>query len=134
MWYHVPLLVPAGTLELSPVHVDIKLTHGVVVYLGVGFPQGCRQLVKVRLKRALFQVLPLNPEEPASWDGGIEGGAYHYLLTDEPYQFEAYGYAPLATQDHTVTIFVSLLPQAIAEAGLQSGGILSRLAKLIGLG
>ncbi len=133
MWYHGPLLVPAGTTEASPVKVEIQLTHGVIIFLGVGFPQGCRQLVKVRIRRALFQVLPINGDEPAAWDNGIEGGTYHYQMFDEPYQLEVYGYAPSATQDHTVTIFVNQLPREIAEANLQSGGILSRLAKLIGI-
>lgn len=134
MWYHFTLTVPAGTTESSPVSSVLKLTHGVIKYLGVGFPAGCKQLVNARVYHQEHQILPANPDEPASWDGDIEGGKYHHRLTDEPYHLVVKGYAPSATVAHKLTIFVNLLPVEVAEPYTTQASILDKLKTMFGLG
>ncbi len=134
MWYHFTLTVPAGRLESNPVTKELKLTAGVIVWLGVGFPKGCKQLVKVRILEGSHQLFPTNPDEPAAWDGDIEGGLMYYELTEDENLLEAVGYSPGTAQGHDITIFINLLPKDVAYPTTQSTNILTKLAKLIGIG
>ena len=134
MWYHFSVTVPAGTTEDSPVEQDLKLTHGVIKYLAVGFPMGCKQKVKVRIYDLEHQIFPANPDEPASWNGGVEGGEEHYKLEEGPFMLTVRAYAPDAVVDHTVSVFVLLLPVEVAEPWTEQKSILDRLKSMFGLG
>jgi hypothetical protein len=134
MWYHVSLLVPASTAETDPVEAEIKLTHGVIKYIGIGFPTGCKQQVKVRIYHQEHQIFPANPDEPASWNGGIEGGEEHYKLEEAPFMLTVRAYAPTATVAHTLTVFVLLLPIEVAEPWREQISLLDRIKNVFGLG
>jgi hypothetical protein len=134
VWYHFSVPVPAGTAESSPVEQDLKLTHGVIKYLAVGFPTGCKQKVKARIYDLEHQIFPANPDEPASWNGGIEGGEEHYKLEEAPYMLTVRAYAPAAAVAHTITVFVLLLPVEVAEPWSAQQSVLDRLKSLFGLG
>lgn len=133
MWYHFSVPIPAGTTEASPVEQELKLTHGVVKYLAIGFPTGCKQRVKARVYHLEHQIFPANPDEPASWNGGIEGGEEHYKLEEAPYVLTVRAYAPKATSDHTITVFVLLLPVEVAEPWTEPQKQLGLLQRLFGL-
>jgi hypothetical protein len=134
LWYHFTLTVPAGTLEASPEEKRLKLTYGCITHLSVGFPKGCKQLVKVRIFDNGHQLFPANPDEPASWDGGIEGGDEHYLLTSPPHVLRAVAYSPNATKAHDITVFVNLLPVEVAEPWREQISLLDRIKNVFGLG
>lgn len=133
MWYHFSVTVPAGTTEASPVEQEFKLTHGVIKFLGIGFPAGCKQTVKARIYDLEHQIFPANPDEAAAWDGDVEGALEHYELEEAPYTLTVRAYSPEATQTHTVTVFVLLLPVEVAEATLDLIQQISRLNKMLGL-
>ncbi len=133
MWYHYSITVPAGTTENSPIKQDLKITHGVIKYLGIGFPGGCKQLVKARIYHAEHQILPANPGEPAAWNDGIEGGEEHYRVVDEPYHLVVRAYAPTATVAHTISVFILLLPLEVAESWKALGGAVAQLKAMFGL-
>lgn len=133
MWYHWSISVPAGTPESDPVEQDIKITHGVIKYLGIGFPAGCKQLVKARIFYLEHQIFPANPDEPACWNGGIEGGEEHYKLEEAPYMLTVRAYAPEAMVAHTITVFVLLLPVEVAESWAESKEQIKSLRQLFGL-
>ena len=132
MWYHRTLTVPAGTAENSPVRAELKLTHGVIIYIGVGFPTGCKQLVKVRIYHEEHQIFPSNPDEAACWNGAVEGGVYHQRLTGEPYHLVIRAYAPLATAAHSITIFVNEVPVEVAEPWAAPQSALDKIKGLFG--
>jgi hypothetical protein len=134
VWYHFSVPVPAGTTEASPVELELKLTHGVIKYLAVGFPTGCKQKVKARIYDLEHQIFPANPDEPASWNGGIEGGEEHYKLEEAPYALTVRAYAPLAAVAHTITVFVLLLPVEVAEPWREQISLLDRIKNVFGLG
>ncbi len=133
MWHHHTLTIPAGTPESSPVSKDIALTYGVITYIAIGFPAGCKQLVKARVYHAEHQIFPNNPDEPACWDGGIEGGDEHYLLVDEPYGVVVRGYAPSAAKNHDITILINVLPLDVAEPWTAQISTLDKIKNVFGL-
>jgi len=134
MWYHVSVSVPANTPEDNPIEQIVRVTSGVIVYLGVGFPSGCKQLVKVRIYHWEHQIFPINADEAASWNGGIEGGQYHYVLDGPPYELIIRAYSPNAGRNHTVTVFANILPVEVAEPWQAQMSTLDRIKKLFGLG
>jgi len=133
MWYHFSVPVPAGTTEKAPVEQDLKLTHGVIKYLAVGFPKGCKQRVKARIYHLEHQILPANPDEPASWDGNFEGGEEHYKLEGTMNRLTVKAYSPDAACDHTITVFVLLLPVEVAEPWREQISVLDRIKQVFGL-
>lgn len=134
MWYHVPLTVPAGTPEDDPAQKIIQITQGVITYLAIGFPLGCRQTVGARVYHWEHQIFPINAEEAASWDGGIEGGQHHYTISEPPYEIKLVAYSPTAKYDHTITLFLNLLPAEIAEPWRKQETMLQRIGRILGLG
>jgi len=133
LWHHYTLTIPAGTTEANAVEKSLDLTYGVIKYLTVGFPTGCKQLVKVRVYHREHQIFPNNPDEPASWDGGIEGGEQHYKLDESPFVLLARGYSPDAACDHNVTIFVNVLPVEVAEPWTEPKTAIDKLKEIFGL-
>lgn len=133
MWYHYTLTVPAGRTESDPVEQWLKLTYGVITHISIGFPTGCKQLVKVRLCYQEHQIFPANPDEPACWNGGIEGGDEHFKLDSPPYMLKAIGYAPSAVKDHDITIFINVLPVEVAEPWAEPQSAIDKLKGLFGL-
>ena len=134
MWYHFAITVPAGTAEADPVEQDLKLTEGVIKYLAVGFPPGCKQRVKVRIYHLEHQVLPANPDEAAAWDNGIEGGEEHYKIEGTINTLTVKACSPDAVYDHTITVFALLLPVEAAEPWQQPKTDMYLLQELLGLG
>jgi len=134
VWYHFGITVPAGTTKASPVEQDIKLTHGVIKFLAVGFPGGCNQLVKVRIYHLEHQIFPSNPDEPASWSGGMEGGEEHYKLEGTMNTLTVKAYAPDSAHAHIITVFVLLLPVEAAEPWQEPKTTMDKLKELFGLG
>jgi len=115
LWYHYPLVIPAGTPESAPVVKELFLTYGIVVWLGIPWLPGPNSLVKVRIYRLEHQIFPLNPDEPACGDSFLEGGIEHLGIYEPPFNLVARGYSPDCTHDHTVTILVNVLPELVAE-------------------
>jgi len=115
MWFHYTLDVPAGTLESSPVEKTLKLTHGVISWLGIPWQTGPNSLVYVRILRYRHQIFPMNLNEAARGDGNIEGGKEYLELFEPPYTLIASGYSPECTHDHAVTILINVLPRKIAD-------------------
>jgi hypothetical protein len=133
VWYHFGITVPAGTTEADPVEQELKLTEGVVKYLAVGFPPGCKQRVEVRIYHLEHQILPANPDEAAAWDNGIEGGEEHYKLEGTINTLAVKAYSPTANYDHTITVFVLLLPVKVAEPWTEPASIIDKIRSLFGL-
>lgn len=115
MWFHYTITVPAGTLESAPVEKTLKLTHGIVSWLGIPWQHGPNSLVYVRILRFRHQIFPMNLDEAACGDGFIEGGKEYLELTEPPYTLVASAYSPECTHDHDVTILINVLPRKIVD-------------------
>jgi len=133
MWYHMSVSVPANTPEDEPVEQVLRVTSGVIVYLGVGFPSGCKQLVRVRIYHWEHQIFPINADESAAWNNGIEGGQYHYVLDEPPFELTIRAYSPGTTSSHTITVFVNILPVEVAESWATQSGQLDELRSMLGV-
>lgn len=104
-----------------------------IKHLAIGFPAGCKQRVKARLYDLEHQIFPANPDEPAAWTSGMEGGEEHYKLEEAPYALTVRAYSPEAEHDHTITVFVLLLPVEVAEPWSAQQSVLDKIKGIFGL-
>jgi hypothetical protein len=116
VYYDVSFTIPANTAKASPKEDDVKLTHGVIHRVEIGFPSGCRGLAHVQIRHGLHQVWPTNP------DGDFRADRYtipindYYQLLEEPYILTLVGWNLDDTYDHTLEMRFGILPPGLLLA------------------
>jgi len=120
MVYEHDITVIAGTSDTNPQITPIKLTKGIIHKYEIHFPPGCANLVNVRIKKALHQVWPCNPDGFHKADATTLSFREHYPLETEPYQLEVHTSSPSATYNHTITVRFALLPIRVLTPWLMS--------------
>jgi hypothetical protein len=133
MFYAWDITIPAGTSEADPVVQTLKLTKGVITRVDVKFPPGCHGVVKVRLLRSEFQLVPLSSGEWVTGDGEIVQTEPYYELVEVPAELKFIGCSPAATYPHTVTVRVSIVPEEIGDPLQVLRGFVDVLKRLIGI-
>ena len=133
MFFAWDVTVAAGTAEASPKEQILKVTKGVVTGVWVKFPPGCHGLVKVRLLRSEFQLVPLSRGEWVTGDGETIPTETYYLLEEAPAELKFLGCSPGSIHDHTVTVRVSVTPAEVASPWETLSGLVKVLKKLIGV-
>jgi hypothetical protein len=129
--FEYPLAIEADTAEADPATVDCLLSAGTVIGVSVQFPAGCAGMVYVSIWRGDHQVWPVNLDEAISGDNTVVSFPTSYDLADQPFAFEARGWSPGATYDHTVTLRFSLLSLEEVQSARGLPGLLRRLANLL---
>jgi hypothetical protein len=107
--------VPANTPEDEPEEWPIKVSSGVLSYVGFKFPAGCHGMVKVRLWHGEFQIVPLNKDEWITGDGEEVKFTEFYEVDEEPYEMKIRACSPDTTNDHTITLRMVVLPKMAAS-------------------
>lgn len=115
MFYHYTLTVPKDTPEADPEIKELELTFGVIKYIGVLHPTGCKAMVGVRIFRFEHQIFPNNPDEASRGNGNIEGGEVHYPLIEPPFTVKVKGDSPGTSYSHDMPILINVLPLEVAE-------------------
>ncbi len=134
MWYHYTLEVPADTPEAEPEWKEVELTHGVIVYIAVVHPRGCKAMVGTRIYKHTHQIFPNNADEAARGDDVVEGGALHYPLLEPPYTLRLRGASPGTNYAHSIPVYCNVLPAEVAEPWRHEPPLLTRIARLLGVG
>jgi hypothetical protein len=109
------ITITADTAAATPKTQPLKLTKGIITYLGVKFPAGCNGMVKVRLMRAEFQLVPLSKGEWVIGDDETVVTEAYYDLTETPSELKFLGCSPGTSYNHTITVRVGILPRPIAS-------------------
>jgi len=106
--------IPKTTPKTSPVTQILKLSKGVISRLDVHFPAGCLYLVGMRLFRWEFQLVPLSRNEWLVGEDGTVPTEPYYELEEVPAQLKLVAYNDDDTYDHTLRIWVSVVPREVA--------------------
>jgi len=133
MFYAWDITVTAGTAEASPKTQILKLSKGVITRIVVKFPPGCHGLVKVRILRSEFQLVPLSRGEWVTGDGEAVVTEGYYELEETPAELKFVGCAPTTLYNHVVTVRVSVDPPEIAAPQQVLRDFVSILKRLIGV-
>jgi hypothetical protein len=108
MFYAWDITIPAGQSESSPVTEILKLTEGLIRSIDVKYPAGCHGLVKVKLMRWDWQLVPLNRDSWLTGDDETVATETKYLIDDVPTELKFLGCAPSAKYDHVVSVRINL--------------------------
>lgn len=133
MFYAWDIEIPAATSETSPTTQILKLTKGVITGISIKFPPGCHGLVKVRLLRSEFQLVPLSRGEWVTGDGENVETEPYYDLKETPAQLKFLGCAPQTAYPHTVTVRVAITPPEIATPYQVLQDLLKVFKRLLGI-
>lgn len=134
MFYDFALTVKTTHTESAPLEQTLKLTHGIIHRVEIGFPSGCNGLVRCKLLHEEHQYLPTNPDGYFASDGyNIPIDDYFELYT-EPYSLKFIGYGVGCGYDHVITVRVGVLPKEVVEPTTALSRMFEKFLKLVGLG
>jgi len=133
MFYAWDITVPAARAEGNPVTQILKLTKGVITGIWIKFPPGCHGLVKVRILRSEFQLVPLSRGEWVTGDGEAVVTEPYYSLAETPAQLKFVGCSPQAGYAHTITVRVAVQPPEIATPYGILQDLIAVVKRLLGL-
>lgn len=129
MYYDFSFTIPANTAKASPHTEAVKLCHGIIHRLEIGFPRGCAGLAHLQIKEALHQRWPTNPQGSFNTDGYTIGFNEHLQFTRRPYILTLSGWNLDDTYGHTLEVRIGILPQ---EAPISEGPITIAVKKITG--
>ncbi len=110
MFYDFSFTIPINTTKDSPFRQNIKLTHGIIHRVEIGFPSGCAGLAHLRFKDGLHQLWPTNPDGDFNTDNyTIAFNEYHEFFR-APYILTLVGWNLDDTYPHTLEIRLGILP------------------------
>ena len=110
MYYDFSFTIPANTAKASPEELEVKLTHGIVHRVEVGFPPGCAGLVSCVIKEGLHQHWPTNPDGAFNFDDYTISFNEFLEFTRKPYTLTLQGWSEDDTYDHTIEVRIGVLP------------------------
>lgn len=109
MYYDFSFTIPANTARASPYTEDVKLTHGIINRVEVGFPRGCAGLAHLQLRRSLHQLWPTNPQGSFNTDGYTIAFNEDQDFYTEPYILTLVGWNLDDTYDHTLEVRIGII-------------------------
>lgn len=115
MFWAWDITITAGTTEATPYTKKLKVSKGVITYIGIFFPPGCHGLVKVRLLHNEFQLIPLSRGEWVTGNGMEVQSERHYELFHKDFALKFQGCSPTCSWNHTVTVRVTVVPEIVAS-------------------
>lgn len=120
MFYDVSFTISANTAKSAPREERVKLTHGVIHRVEIGFPDNCAGLAHLQIREGGHQVWPTNPQGSFNTDGYTIVIDDYYELFEEPYTLTLVGWNLDDTYDHTLEVRFGVLPAWVLMAGLPS--------------
>ena len=114
MHYAWDITVETKHVKTDPKTKILKLCKGVITRADIKFAAGCHGLVKVRLYRHEFQLIPLSGDEWITGDNETVPTEEYYELFEDPAQLKFVGWGDGCSYPHTVTVRVTVLPKAVA--------------------
>ena len=135
MFYDVSFTVPAGRALATPYEVDVKLCRGVIQRVEIGFPSGCVGMVHLRIRQALHQLWPNNPQGSFNANGYTIAFDDHLELFNAPYILTLVGWSPGTTYPHTLEVRFGIqpmpLPERVETAASAANKLLQKLQRAL---
>ncbi len=130
MFHAWDITVPANTPLLNPVKQELNLPAGVITGISIKFPSGCNGMVKIRILRWTFQLVPLSSGEWVTGDGETVPTEQNYELLETPFMLEFQGCSPSTTYPHTITVRIEVSP-LVSPADAQTIDLLKDIKEAV---
>jgi len=113
MLYEFPFTISKNTFKDSPYEENVKLEGGLITYMEIEFPDGCKGYAGVKVRHGNFQVTPKNPEAWHVSDDYVIPIRLYYEFFEPPYILTLVGYNEDDSYDHTPRIRVTIIPREV---------------------
>lgn len=109
MIYNSRITTAKDIAAAAPDRTVLKLTSGLVFYIGIYFPPGPSGLVGVKLNEKDVQLYPRNRGDWFTGDNILMEFDETYYIGVEPYEWDIYTYNTDDTYEHTIAVSVGLV-------------------------
>jgi len=133
MVYEFNILIEDGTTKDDPAEEEAQLVPGIITMVEVDFPPGCHKLVHVVVKEGGYQMFPRNPEGTMSADDHVIAFNPHQELTRGHHILKVFGWSPLTSYDHKITLRFNVQPEEIATPWQMAKDLVIILKHMLGL-
>ena len=133
MFYAYDVTIPANTTEVAAVETELQLNEGIIHRIGIGFPENCSGLARVRLLRFSHPVFPTNKDAKFQWDGEAVWWDEYLPLRDSPFTLTAHSWNLDDTYPHTITIWIGVMPWEVYWRLAPSRQLEQQLQRAFGL-
>lgn len=116
--YTKKLSIPANTPEDSPVTTSFTIEETLITKMEVGFPDGCANMVGIRIFYGIKRFWPENPDTPLYGNDEIVSWREHQRLPEKYSTLTVYGFSPGTDYDHEILIRIFTLPELVAAPGI----------------
>jgi len=116
MAYEFPFTIEKNTTKGDPREEHVKVEWGVITYIEIEFPDGCKGYVGVRIFHGSYQITPKNPDEWHVSDDYVIPIKLEYRLFSEPYVLRLVGYNEDDSYEHTPRVRITILRAALTPA------------------
>lgn len=130
MFFCWDITITADTSEDEPLEGWLKLPKGILTHVDIKFPAGCHGMVKVRLFRENFQLIPISEDEWVTGDDETVPTETYCELLDKPYKLKYNMASPDTEYPHTITVRVEIQPEHAAGVSSLTRMFQSFLEKL----
>lgn len=113
MYYDFSLTIPANTAAAAPTEQQVKLTHGIIHRVEIGFPAGCAGLVHLQIYEGGHQVWPTNKDGSFNTDNYTIPINDFYELFRRPHTLTLSGWNLDDTYGHTLEVRFGILPARV---------------------
>ncbi len=113
MLYSVSITTNANTTEVNAKVTSLKLTDGVIHEVGIYFPPGCAGLVYCQIYDGGHQFVPSTQGQFLRGDGMLIKSREFYEIATSPRFIDIKTWNLDDAYDHTIEIYISLLPKFV---------------------
>lgn len=104
MLFETDITVLTTHTASNKLQTTVKLTRGVLHYIGVYFPPGCQGVVHATINRGIHQIFPVTPGTSVKGDAFEIGGTHFHPILSAPYQVDVWAWSNSASYDHIITV------------------------------
>lgn len=109
------ITIPANTLPTSPVEQILKLHPGIITKIEIEGAAGQHRLVKVRIFRSTWQLVPYDPDTWVSLDFFPVIYDTYIDITHRPHEVRFIAHSEGTFYSHKVTVRITVLPEKVAS-------------------
>ena len=111
MFFEKEITLAKGGSDATALFTDLKLSQGVIHYVGVHFPGGCRSLVKVRLILNGAQAFPSVRDQSIAGNNETVQFNEYYNLYKGANSLKVEAWNEDSLNDHTVRVRLGVLQE-----------------------
>ena len=108
MIYQATIPITANTSKGSATRTVLRVSKGLVWYIGIHYPPGCMGLAHAQIFDGKYQLFPSSPGESIASDGAVVGFDDLYYKQAAPFSFDVVTWNVDETHAHTLTVRVGI--------------------------